>query len=104
RHALLQLEIAGSDLNNPLIEFAIFAVILEPDLFEGFMALKKKRLIEFFNAFEKSRIVLSFHGQIIQPHRAQSLQKLFSNSLCSLCSLWLIFLSFLIVVAADATE
>ena len=64
RYSLLQLEISGGDLNDRLVKFSIFAMILQPDLFQSLMTLEKQRLIEFFNTFEKSRIILRFHRRI----------------------------------------
>src|SRR6266496_2460030 len=61
RNALLQFEISRGDLDDPLIELAGFAVIFQPDFFERLMALEEKPLIEFFNTFQKSGIVLGFH-------------------------------------------
>src|SRR3989442_15968729 len=61
RNALLQFEISRGDLDDPLIELPCFAVIFQPDFFERLMALEEKPLIEFFNTFQESRIVLGLH-------------------------------------------
>src|ERR1044071_8885654 len=48
---------------HALFELPIFAVILQPDFFQCFVALKEKTVIEFLNAFQKARIVLRLHSK-----------------------------------------
>src|SRR5262249_33665862 len=83
RYPLLQLEIAGSDLDDTLIKSPLFAMLFQPDFLEGLMAFEKKPLIELINSFEKTRIVLGFH-QARRPCRMRFRCKTFRASLESL--------------------
>ena len=61
-HPLLQLIVAGGDLDDTLIEKPVFAVIFEPDLFERLVALEEKPAVEFFDAFIEARVGVHVWG------------------------------------------
>lgn len=61
-HALLQLIVAGGDLDDALIKKPVFAVIFEPDFFERLVALEEKPAVELFNAFIEARVGVHVWG------------------------------------------
>lgn len=68
-NALFPFEVSCGNLDYALIEFPVLAMLLQPDLLQGFVALKEFPAVELFDAFEKSRIETVFHRQVARAVR-----------------------------------
>src|SRR5215467_7000883 len=56
RYSLFEFKVTGGDLNDSLVKFPIFAVILQPDFFQCFVAFKKKPVVELLKDRKSTRL------------------------------------------------